>query len=79
MEDTNLVLFLRPNDFDRPERRDYEVRHDGKVVGRIYSGAGSQGDKWLCPHGWGSAQADDLEEAKSKLKAEWNRRNPGPL
>ena len=39
-----------------------------RKVGRIYSGVGSLGDKWMWTiSGWGSAQAENLEDAKQKL------------
>ena len=66
------MLFLRPNEFHTAQRADYSVFDrtlDGeRKVGRIYSGVGSLGDKWMWTiSGWGSAQAENLEDAKQKL------------
>ena len=45
------MLFLRPNEFHTAQRADYSVFDrtlDGeRKVGRIYSGVGSLGDKWM--------------------------------
>lgn len=73
------MLALRPNDFDREDRRDFAVLHLGKVIGHIYSGAGLHGGQWLYAiYGWGSDLADDLEDAKAKLKAQFEKLNSKP-
>ena len=68
---------LVPNSFRTETRADYDVHCDDVKIGRIYNGAGANGDKWLWAlAGWGSSLADDLygpDGATQKLKAQHQR------
>jgi hypothetical protein len=71
-----LALFFRPNEFHDDRHPDYSVlvRTDigERIVGRIYFGVGNMGDTWMWAlNGWGSAQADELEEAKQQLRRQF--------
>lgn len=71
-----MVLLLRPNEFHDERRSDYSVfvrtETGERKIGRIYSGVGSLGSKWMWAlNGWGSVQADDLEDAKQKLRRQF--------
>lgn len=68
-----MPLFLRPNCFANDTRADYPViarnENGERVVGRIYSGAGLQGQQWIWAlTGIGSDLAESLDDAKARLK-----------
>ena len=66
-----VMLTLRPNVFDTPDRRDVTVLQDGEEIGRIYQ---THGDRWVWAiAGWGSKIADSLELAKLELEAQLSR------
>lgn len=61
----------------KPPKNDYEVRYDGRKIGRIYLTPNRTSDSWF----WAiqrfpsspadSGHAPDLEAAKERLKRRW--------
>ena len=82
---SELTLLLRKNQFSSRWRLDYNVverQPDGTecVVGRMYSGAGSTGDKWVWAiEGVGSWRADSQELALAAFKKRWLAQSKEPV
>jgi hypothetical protein len=77
-----MTLALRRTVFLDGERRpdDYEVRHDGRTVGRIYRVRSTGRELWQWTWiGWGPSRgpnggvADSLAEAKAAFRRAWER------
>jgi hypothetical protein len=58
---------------------DFEVMHDGEVIGRIYRMNGAPWELWRWTHRWNTRQAnggvaDTVEAAKIAFRAAWEAR-----